>query len=60
MKFDYHKHESRIKTQEYWKNRQPFKVEDFRKKEEEYFIITHHPNGMTTRVIRKSKEKESK
>jgi hypothetical protein len=53
MKFDYHKHESRIKAQEYWKNRPPFKVEEFRKKEEEYFIITHHPNGMTTRVLRK-------
>jgi hypothetical protein len=53
IKFDYYAHEFRVKAKEYWKNRPVFNVEEFRKKEEAYFIIIHHPNGMTERIIRK-------
>lgn len=55
MKHDYMAHEFRVKTKEYWKNRRPTIQEwnEMMRKQDEGFVVIHHPNGVTERIPKK-------
>ena len=55
MKNDYMAHEFRVKTKEYWKNRRPTiqQWDEMMRKQDEGFVVIHHPNGVTERIPKK-------